>query len=38
MANLKTTTEHLEILREVFLALDTNNDGKLSFEEIKAGV
>ncbi len=38
IANLKSTTAELEKLRQVFLQLDENCDGKLSFEEIRKGI
>lgn len=38
IANMKSTSAQLEKLRQVFLTLDVNNDGKLSFEEIRSGI
>lgn len=35
---LKTTSEELEALKKMFLALDTSKDGQLSLDEIKEGL
>jgi len=37
IVGLKTTSEEIEELKNLFLALDTSKDGTLSIEEIKAG-
>ena len=37
IANLQTKAEDLREVREMFIKLDTNNDGHLSLDELRAG-
>jgi calcium-dependent protein kinase len=37
LVGLKTTSEEIEELKNLFLALDTSKDGTLSIEELKSG-
>ena len=38
IANMKTTQQELNQIREVFLSMDNNKDGRLSMEEIQDGI
>jgi hypothetical protein len=38
LANMKSSRQEIQRLKEIFLDLDTSGDGKLSFEEIKQGI
>lgn len=38
LVGLKTTSEEIEELKNLFLALDTSKDGTLSIDEIKVGM
>ena len=37
IANLQTKAEDLREVREMFIKLDTNNDGHLTLDELRAG-
>lgn len=32
------SVEEVEVIRDMFSVMDTDNDGKVSFEELKAGL
>ena len=38
LSNLMTKAEDLEELRQMFLTLDTDGDGTINFEELKANM
>lgn len=38
MANINSSTEDLEMLKKMFLKLDTDKNGTLNIEEIKKGM
>jgi Ca2+-binding EF-hand superfamily protein len=38
IVSLKATQNDLQVLNDIFLSLDTSHDGKLSLDEIKAGM
>ena len=38
LANLKASSDELDHLSQLFLTLDLNNDGRLTFDEIRSGI